>query len=649
MISYTNAAGFAVVLVINLMILGLPIVLGIALAFKLTRLSSPRGRYVIVVAAFFIVSLLPVVITLNAYREPVSILAPASDIRRLVSDTSPNAAHTDTTAAQLRPVRDTFDANSQSLVSTFDLLLGLVIESWLAKAFLGVWIIIAALLLGSDALGHVRLARARRSWQPASEVLREELAWPKSVPLCIDERAGPCAVGLFRLAVVVPAQLLGDLPPGVLGSILRHELDHVKWHDPLINTLLRIVRALLWPSAPLWFLERVTRLEREAAADHAAITSLQSRDDYRALVIAYATALGSVAKRFARGSLMIEASGRSGLEERVCRLLAITSGRPSLVRLSLAGLILIVSFSGLTVLPVASHPSVLYGSVSSLSERQLEGDSPVARSDDYKSPEERIDRKAEVVVAGDEATIRELADAVFEVPKLLTIPKLLALPLKERMIQAEVSYRNGGRVGVTEESIVRAVDELAQKFGAPDFARTGLDEVRDLRLMTSYSMPHFIARQPLVNPTDTERRIGFSINSVMSPLEAIYIIQALILQKESNEYFLVTPAERDEIKSILQRLDGQFQLTAAERGMVMRELILQKIDDQKSQRAPEELASMAKKWSIDQGNKSQKAYLSAGPSSPRLDEMQSVMRRANSMSVRDAVELTQKLLGIVGV
>jgi hypothetical protein len=267
----------------------------------------------------------------------------------------------------------------------------------------------------------------------------------------------------------------------------------------------------------------------------------------------------------------------------------------------------------------------------------------------YQNPEAQIDQKAQAIVGADETHIRNLADAVFHVPSLVSIPETIARPFKERLVRSEISYRQGQSKGIAEENLVRVMDELAQKFDAPEYARTSQEEVRDLRLMISYSMPHFIPRQTSPDKTDTEQRLGFSVGPLMSPLEAIYVAQALIVQKEINEYFQLTQSERAELKSTLRRLDDQFRFTPEERAGVAMALIQQKLNGRAPRRTPEELAALAKQRTAEQGGGTPQATLSVRPSSPRQAEMQEVLRRANSMKVKEALDLTDRLLGVLGV
>jgi len=89
-------------------------------------------------------------------------------------------------------------------------------------------------------------------------------------------------------------------------------------------------------------------------------------------------------------------------------------------------------------------------------------------------------------------------------------------------------YRAQPDATISEQNIVLAVNNLAQKLNATAFALTNLSEVATLRADLASHMPHFIS----------------SGDQGMSPLEAVYVMRVLLYQKVFNETFLMTPAER---------------------------------------------------------------------------------------------------------
>jgi hypothetical protein len=154
-----------------------------------------------------------------------------------------------------------------------------------------------------------------------------------------------------------------------------------------------------------------------------------------------------------------------------------------------------------------------------------------------------IDEKALQAKDNDESSVRELADAVFAAPEFAVIPTADREAMKERVLSAELDYRSGQGEGIVEENIVETVNELADKFSAPDYARTSALQVRVLRAGLMNRYPNFIAQEHHSGETRPEVNIGDSISPTMSPLEAVFVTGGLLWQKMVNEYFQYTPQE----------------------------------------------------------------------------------------------------------
>jgi hypothetical protein len=281
---------------------------------------------------------------------------------------------------------------------------------------------------------------------------------------------------------------------------------------------------------------------------------------------------------------------------------------------------------------------------------RAEGKSQASRSEEDIFPHLRINRIAGAIKGADEYAIRELIDAVFHKFRTYMIPEHVMRPFKERLIRSEISYRSGRSPGVSEESIVRVIDQLADRFTAPEFGRTSEDQVRELRLVLSDLMPDFIVRRPLESGTTRDKVFGFTVNPMMSPVEAIYVLHDLIMQKEISEYYQLTPGEWSAVNKVFQRLDESgIRLSIHEFAEVKRELIHQEINKQEPRRSLEELVASAKKHSAEPKIADKKYILTIMPSTPRQEEMQVVRERANAMRISEAIELIHKILDLLSI
>ena len=344
----TELAALFVIIAVNLILIGTPIAFAIFVVLRLTRAVAPRARYLLTLTAFFAAAVLPFVVTAaqpaETPRHPTTFETSNTD--------SATILHVDIQASRIEVLSER--ERSVTPVTILNSLVQFLSRPSLSIGFFTLWLIGAGLLLGREAGAHLRVAKARRQWMPANANIRERLSWPKEIPLFVDNEVGPCALGVFNSVVILPAGIFDELSDRAAQQIARHELDHLKWLDPSVHAAMRIVRALLWPSAPLWYLARVTGLEREAASDRAAINSMLDN-----AAMDYASTLVSIARRWARVEgrqtyswIATDFGNASGLNERVQRLMAVSS-RPSRARLSLAIVTLLVSACGIVFLPVA--------------------------------------------------------------------------------------------------------------------------------------------------------------------------------------------------------------------------------------------------------------------------------------------------------
>ena len=142
------------------------------------------------------------------------------------------------------------------------------------KLLVAIWSVCAGLLalrLGGGLLWISRYFSAGRTdarLQAALDRLAANMGVQKTVRLRVaDGMFSPVAAGIWRSTVVVPAALIGGLPPDLLDALLAHELAHVRRHDYLVNLLQAVIETLLFYHPAVWWVSRRIRIERELIAD----------------------------------------------------------------------------------------------------------------------------------------------------------------------------------------------------------------------------------------------------------------------------------------------------------------------------------------------------------------------------------------------
>jgi hypothetical protein len=267
------------------------------------------------------------------------------------------------------------------------------------------------------------------------------------------------------------------------------------------------------------------------------------------------------------------------------------------------------------------------------------------------APYERVNDRAAAIRGVDEKAIRKLADAVLLLITLDRPPSAILRPFMERVAQAEINYRSGREAGIPEANVVRVFDYLAVKLGAPNYARTDEDEVRDKRLSISQIMPNFIPRRAPGAGEESPLGFPYTVDPLMSPLESVYVTHSLITQKESGEFSLLTTEERADVKTAINKLKERgIRLTWREQAEVMSALIEQKLYPNMDQLTAEELAAEARRLSAEPGNNRTEYVLQLGGSlTIRQRQIKKVFDRAYRMKVSDAMELAGKSIELLGI
>lgn len=108
-------------------------------------------------------------------------------------------------------------------------------------------------------------------------------------------------VGFFRPVVLLPTSWLTALPVDVLEAVIAHELAHIRRHDVWVNLMQRIVETLLFYHPAVWWLSNRIRVEREMCCDELAVAATGERGQY-------VLALEQVGRLQVRGTLKLATS-----------------------------------------------------------------------------------------------------------------------------------------------------------------------------------------------------------------------------------------------------------------------------------------------------------------------------------------------------
>lgn len=159
----------------------------------------------------------------------------------------------------------------------------------------------------------------------------------------------------------------------------------------------------------------------------------------------------------------------------------------------------------------------------------------------WVNPYQELDKAARLIKnSNDEQSIHGMADAVFSFPRALPrAPDAIENIIKDRLVRAEIAYRNGIQEGVQEQDIVKFANSMADHFRLPSYAKTSTQQVRVLRMQLVLSSPAFMA----AGLTHENMKPGETISDRMSPLQAVHLLSSLLDQKIINPDYQLQPAE----------------------------------------------------------------------------------------------------------
>ena len=140
-----------------------------------------------------------------------------------------------------------------------------------------------------------------------------------------------------------------------------------------------------------------------------------------------------------------------------------------------------------------------------------------------------------------EASVRELTDVLFR-EFGSEIPPGISKGIKERLTRAELKYREDHQ-GVREANVVEVINNLAGRFGAPDYAKTTALQVRFMRASLRRYLPNLVAVETQENRAGLRKPVGTGMNEEVSPLEAAFLTLLMVQQKMLNDDWQQTPEE----------------------------------------------------------------------------------------------------------
>jgi hypothetical protein len=182
----------------------------------------------------------------------------------------------------------------------------------------------------------------------------------------------------------------------------------------------------------------------------------------------------------------------------------------------------------------------------------------------FRPPWLRLEDKAVAARAGDEASVRALAEEVLnQAHGLPQAPSEVLAPIVDRLVYAEVRYRAGTGAPVEETNVVPMINGLVATLGLPNYATVDSPQVRFVRMATLRLTPKFMGEGAL-RPA---MKVGEEINHSISPLQAVHLALCVIEQKLFNPDYQLGPGEWEAHQASLDLARWQAHQQASQAGL----------------------------------------------------------------------------------
>lgn len=150
------------------------------------------------------------------------------------------------------------------------------IPEYLNIFFMVIWILGVLVLMITSLFCNHKLSHIKKSIHPLEDQKIEKAFEQFTNDIGINRKLilgksslveVPITFGFFTPHIVLPANIINQLPENDIKYILLHELNHYKNKDILVNYIILFFQSLYWFNPFIWFLFNEMRIDREIACD----------------------------------------------------------------------------------------------------------------------------------------------------------------------------------------------------------------------------------------------------------------------------------------------------------------------------------------------------------------------------------------------
>jgi bla regulator protein BlaR1 len=311
----------------------------------LLKKATPAARYNSL-AAIFIMFICGVIATF--VHELTESVSPGAAINAKSAVTSifypANYSATPVIAQSKRIIDVLFDYFNQQL----DILVAVWFIIFSIK-----WLRLSLSLNYINRISKFECTSAKEPWQQLITQLKSKIGIARHVELMQSDIVKvPLVSGFLKPIILVPAGMLANMPADVIGSILLHELAHIRRSDYLVNMVQSALDTIFFFNPFILKLSALLRDEREACCDSIAVNTTNNK-------VSYVQALVAFGEYSTSASMLAFSGSKNHLLQRVKRILYNQNKKPGFMEKTflLSSVLMVTVITAFTTIKNETKPA----------------------------------------------------------------------------------------------------------------------------------------------------------------------------------------------------------------------------------------------------------------------------------------------------
>ncbi len=189
--------------------------------------------------------------------------------------------------SSLQTTSNLVSSNSSNWMNDLTISEGRSTTSIIGIVLLDIWLLGILFMVVFIAKSKVQLYRLKQSALPLQnqnvcklyQTCLKEMGINRKIPIYSTAfLKSPIMAGFFRPQIYLPIHIISDNHITDLRYMILHELQHYKYKDALINSLMNLTSVVYWFNPLVWYSLKEMRNDREVACDTSVLHMLSEKD-----------------------------------------------------------------------------------------------------------------------------------------------------------------------------------------------------------------------------------------------------------------------------------------------------------------------------------------------------------------------------------